>query len=89
MLNDETIIRIVNIVKIRTEGVYNVIGHNRKVAAGNLFEKPCPSSVLKVFIVSEGTRLYYWPVSQIKYKMWTIKRNDTQDYIMPLRHKHD
>ena len=89
MLKDGTIIRIVNIMQIRTEQVYNVIGHKRKVAADNLFEEPCPSSVLKVFIVSEGTRLCYWPLSQIKCKMWTIKRNETQDYVMPLRHKHD
>ena len=89
MLKDGTIIRILNIFQTRTEEVCNIIGHKCKVADDNLYEKPCPSSFLKVFIVTNGTGLCHWPVSQIMCKMWSIRGNRTQEYVMPLRHKHD
>lgn len=69
MMKDGTIIRILNIIEIRTGEVCNIIGHKRKLAVDNLYEKPCPSSLLKIFIVSNETRLYHWPVSQIMCKM--------------------
>ena len=90
MLKDGTIVRIVNIVKIGMGEVFNIIGHKRQVAGGNLHKKPCPSSFVKICIVCEETRrLCYWPISEISCKMWVIKRSETQDYVLPLRHAHN
>ena len=72
MLKDGTIITILNIIQTRTEEVCRIIGHKCNVADDNLYEKPCQSSFVKVFIDSNETRLCHWPVSQM-CKMWSIR----------------
>lgn len=84
MLDDKTIIRVLNIVQKQTNDIY-IIRRKFNIVS-SIYEKPCSSTILSIFIVSENNTLYYWSVKQVICKMWTIKKTKNKCIVVPLRH---
>lgn len=83
MLDNKVIVRLLNIVKIRND-IY-IIGKKCNIR-NSLYEKPCLSTMLSIFIVTEDNTLLYWSIKHIMYKMWIIRKTRTDFIVILLRH---
>lgn len=85
MLDDKTIIKVLNIIERQTNDIY-IIGRKFNIVS-SIYERPYSLALLSIFVVLEGNTLYYWSVKQI-CKMWTIKKIKNKYIVVPLHDKN-
>lgn len=88
MLDNKIIVRVLNIVMTQTNDIH-IIGRKCNII-NSLYERPCLSGILSIFIVVEDNKLYNWDIiyiyKQVICKMWVIPSTTTEFIVIPLRH---
>lgn len=84
-LNTGTIISIQNIAYCVKENIPMIIGHEF-VEKKNLFNIPCPSSLLGIYIVHLCSDLKSWPLKNVIRKYMKLPYGDNKYVVFPLLH---
>jgi len=84
-LNDGTIVSIKNIAYCTRRNIPVIIGHEL-LGKENLFNVPCPSSLLGIFIVRLCTDLKAWPLQNIMRKYVKLPCEKDKYAVFPLIH---
>lgn len=85
MLKNHDICKVLNIIKTVPDKIYVIVKHYKVI--NPVYEKPCSSAMLFMFIVVEDNRsLSKCLMSEIMYKMWTTQKSRNEYYALALNH---
>lgn len=84
MLDNNIIVRVLNIVMKRNNNIY-IIGQKCNII-NTMYETPCSSALLSIFVVAEDKKILSWNIKQVICKMWAIPSTKTEFFVIPLRH---
>lgn len=85
MLKNHDICKVLNIIKLLPDKIYLIVKHYKVI--NPIYEKPCSSAILFMFIVVEDNRsLSKCLTSKIMYKVWTTQKSRNEYYALPLSH---
>lgn len=75
---------MINIVKLLPNDIYIVTKECKVI--DQIYETPCSSDMLLMFLVSEDNCLNEFNISEIMFKMWAIPKCENKYYVIPLCH---
>lgn len=81
-LKDGSVISIKKIIS--TEDGIKIVGCQYLVLE-DFYEKPCKSSALEIFVVSQNGPIKSWPLNEVAYKCMKLELDD-KDVVFPLLH---
>ena len=85
MLENDTIVIVRNIIFCNNEKIYKIIGTELKKHQ-SLYNLPCQSSLIGIYVAKLVDELNEWPISSIRNKMWKIPLSEDLFVVNPLLH---
>ncbi|KAL1516234.1 hypothetical protein ABEB36_000153 [Hypothenemus hampei] len=83
MLSNKIIILVLNVIKNNNDII--ILGKKYKIIS-SIYNKPCESNELDMYIVRESNKVSSWSVNLAYCKMVIIPKSGSEFYVMPLRH---
>ncbi|KYQ55446.1 hypothetical protein ALC60_05670 [Trachymyrmex zeteki] len=85
LMSDRSILKIENIAYCNTRKCLVAIGR-KYLIKNDLFDVPCPSSLIDIYVVSDISELFIYEISDIVNKMLIIPYTNNTSVVIPLLH---